>query len=506
LNALQLKWGLVIAGLLSILFLGACGSPQSPCPAVTAPSASAALKPPPPSPAPPPVEGMWYGLLADRLHLALTVLRSEGGYRGVLDSLDQGTTLPIESVAVDQGAVRFEIASVGGKFSGKVDAATNELRGTWTQHDIDEPLTFTRTKGGSQASKREPAPKPLDAPVDVVVPDAPSVLRADGHAVLVYELHVTNLSRHDVSLRRVDVEGSLRPEQSVTFGLAHLEEADLALQVGRPGTDASGIDALKLGPGLRAVVFLWVVLDSDSTPASLGNRITVRVDDDPTDLTVSTAWVPVGKAAPIVISPPLRGRWWKAGNGPSKSSHHRRALISIGGKARISQRFAIDWVKLGDDGKTFQGDRLKNESYYAYGAEALAVEGGVVTETKDGIPQNVPGENRAVPVTLETVGGNHVIVDLGGGRFGFWAHLQPGSLKVKVGDHVKRGQVLGLVGNSGNSTQPHLHFHVSDGSSPLGSEGVPYAFDAFELQGKDDKAVTKRSKELPTEGEIVGFP
>ena len=68
--------------------------------------------------------------------------------------------------------------------------------------------------------------------------------------------------------------------------------------------------------------------------------------------------------------------------------------------------------------------------------------------------------------------------------YAFYAHLQPGSLKVKLGDKVRRGQVVGLVGNSGNSTEPHLHFHVSDANSPLGCEGLPYALDAFEVQGR----------------------
>ena len=110
-----------------------------------------------------------------------------------------------------------------------------------------------------------------------------------------------------------------------------------------------------------------------------------------------------------------------------------------------------------------------------YGAEVLAVANGLVVATKDGIPENVPGiTSRAVPITSETVGGNHIVLDLGGGRYAFYAHFQPGSLKVKVGDRVTRGQVIGLVGNSGNSTEPHLHFHISDGVSPLGSEGLPY--------------------------------
>ena len=129
---------------------------------------------------------------------------------------------------------------------------------------------------------------------------------------------------------------------------------------------------------------------------------------------------------------------------------------------------------------------------------------GVVTEVKDGIQENVPQEPPAVPITLETVAGNHVIVDLGGGYFGLWAHLQPGSVRVKVGDHVRRGQVLGLVGNSGNSTEPHLHFHVTDASSCLASEGIPYAFGSFEVRGPANAG--RHDRELPTEDEVVSFP
>jgi murein DD-endopeptidase MepM/ murein hydrolase activator NlpD len=108
-------------------------------------------------------------------------------------------------------------------------------------------------------------------------------------------------------------------------------------------------------------------------------------------------------------------------------------------------------------------------------------------KTKDSIPENVPG-GRAVAITLITVAGNHIVVDIGNGHFAFYAHLKPGSLRVRVGDRVKRGQVLGLVGNSGNSTEPHLHFHISDGLAPgtstLGSEGIPYALPSFEVIGR----------------------
>ena len=139
---------------------------------------------------------------------------------------------------------------------------------------------------------------------------------------------------------------------------------------------------------------------------------------------------------------------------------------------------------------------------------------GVVTEVKDGIPENVPGiTSRAVPITLETVGGNHVILDIGGGHFAFYAHLQPGSLRVELGDKVRRGQVLGLVGNSGNSTEPHLHFHIENGSSPLGAEGLPYSLASFQVVGhgwtwkpSDSTGPPELHKnEIPLENEVVNF-
>src|SRR5262249_46331281 len=86
-------------------------------------------------------------------------------------------------------------------------------------------------------------------------------------------------------------------------------------------------------------------------------------------------------------------------------------------------------------------------------------------------------------ISIADADGNAVVLDLGDGRFALYAHLQPGSLRVHAGDVVRRGQPLGLVGNSGNSSSPHLHFHVMDGPSPLDSNGLPYEIDAFDVTG-----------------------
>jgi murein DD-endopeptidase len=343
--------------------------------------------------------------------------------------------------------------------------------------------------------------KPFTSPIDVVVPLAPTAFQADGKTHLAYELHVTNFSGQSIALASVEV---LSDSGST---LSRVEVSDLVANVSSPGNrQASGMDKLNIGAGQTAVIYMWVTLEHPSNvPSALEHKIAVKVGKYPDAITVQCAHVAVDHDIPI-ISPPLRGDNWVAANGPANSSQHRRALIPIDGRAQIAQRFAIDWVRMNPDGNTFIGDEKNNKNYRAYGSEALAVADGTVTEVKDGIPENIPGENsRAVPITLETVGGNHVILDIGHGRYAFYAHLQPGNLKVKLGDHVKRGQVLGLVGNSGNSTEPHLHFHVSNGSSPLGSEGIPYALESFDAKSKQETALSKHHMEIPTENEIVTF-
>lgn len=313
-----------------------------------------------------------------------------------------------------------------------------------------------------------------------------------GKTHLAYELHITNFGRTEINLKRIEILGD------AASPLAAIEGNDLNPVLARPGTpDVS--DKRQIGPGLRAVAYLWVTLEANAhIPAALHHRITVD------DKIVEGAMIPLATAQPPVISSPLRGSDWFAANGPGNISPHRRALIPIDGHARIAQRFAIDWVQLRPSGETFTGDPKDNKNYRAYGTEVLAVADGTVAATKDGIPENIPGlESRAVPITLETVGGNHIILDLGRGFFAFYAHLQPGSLRVKTGDRVQPGQVLALLGNSGNSTEPHLHFHVSNANSPLGSEGVPYLLDSFEVL---KPTPGQRHNQLPMLNELVTFP
>ena len=468
------------------------------------------------------LEGSWQGTLeagGAKLRLVLTVTKSEAGaYAGKIDSLDQGATIPIDTIAVNLDAVRLELKSVGGVFEGVLNKEGTELTGKFTQGGEPLPLTFKRSEQAaaavppSGAAKPAAAPpqKPLSVPVEVRVPVPPTAFKAGGKTHLVYELHLTNFSREECTLTRVEVSDG---DQAV---LARFEGDDLAGRIARLGVaSGSGEERRRLGGGMRSVVYAWVTVEpAAAVPAALRHRLSFKVGAWPEELTIESARLAVGRA-PVVISPPMRGDGWLAANGPSNTSGHRRALIPVDGGAHIAQRFAIDWVQLREDGRTFTGDRLDNKNYRCYGVEALAVADATVVAVKDGIPENVPGvTSRAVPITMETVGGNHVILDLGNQRYAFYAHLQQGKISVKVGDKVRRGQVLGLVGNSGNSTEPHLHFHISDANSPLGSDGLPFAFPSFEVQGKGwgwkpaatDTPAEKRANQMPLENEVVRFP
>ncbi len=374
------------------------------------------------------------------------------------------------------------------------------------------PSAGVRPSDSQAISSKPPehTPKPVLIPLDVVVPIAPTAFQADGKWHLVYELHVANLQKCDCALTRIEVLAS----DSAPKSLAAFAANDLEGMMVHPGQEVAGKS--KISPGAFAVVYMWVTLDKlENVPASIQHRISMKIGDYPEEISFVGVPVPVNKRPAVVIAPPLRGEDWLAGNGPSNTSIHRRAFLPIDGRAYVSQRFAIDWVQLYPNGKTYQGDPSDNKNYRAYGAEIHAVADGIVTEVKDGIPQNTPGaKSLAVPITLETIGGNHVITDIGNGLFAFYAHMQPGSVRVKLGDKVRRGQVLGLLGNTGNSSEPHLHFHICNANSELGSEGLPYAFPSYEVQGKGwtwksseshDKPV-KHEMEIPLENEVVRFP
>jgi murein DD-endopeptidase MepM/ murein hydrolase activator NlpD len=154
----------------------------------------------------------------------------------------------------------------------------------------------------------------------------------------------------------------------------------------------------------------------------------------------------------------------------------------VNGDLFMGQRFAIDFNGADSAGRFVVGDPDLNESWTFYGKPVLAVAAGRVVAAADRFPDQIP--NHPEPVTIEEADGNYVILALGHGRYAFYAHLVPSSVRVEVGERVRRGQVIGALGNSGSSTGPHLHFQVMNAPSALGSDGLPFVIDEFRLVGE----------------------
>jgi hypothetical protein len=357
-------------------------------------------------------------------------------------------------------------------------------------------------------------------PIEIAVPAAPIAVRAAGGSHLFYELHLTNFRNAPLELTRVEVHAG----DDASRVLASYSGEEIASRLFRPGMAPTAPDKQVIAGGMRAILMLQMRIEGNrQVPTQLWHRLTFSVtmpNAASVEQSMDVARVAVGGQRPLVIDPPLRGGDWLAANGPSNTSTHRRALLVVNGTPRIAQRLAIDWIKLGPGGRLAHDDRSRNENWFAYGEEVLAVADGTVVATKDGIPENVPlTDKRAVPITLDTIAGNLIVLDIGNGRYATFAHLIPKSLRVSVGAKVRRGQVIGLLGNSGNSDAPHLHFHITDGPSPMGSEGVPYVFETVQYRGSvasldklfaDEPWIPQgstvvRTREIPLENAVVRF-
>lgn len=352
------------------------------------------------------------------------------------------------------------------------------------------------------------------APLVMMVPAPPRpVLTTDEQQHWLYEIVFQNVGTTSARLTRLDVSVAERPGAVVRF-----EDEKLA-GVFEPRLE--GVPAGTVPAGGFAAVFLDLSFPPHGGPAPCRFTHRVTVEHDGRRDVMSGPTVAALAEAAGHIGAPLRGGSFLDVNGCCDGAH-RRALLSIDAQLMLAQRYAIDFIRVdldraaaGED-PILSGDPTKNESYFTFGQEILAVTAGQIIATRDGVPENDLSQPLP-PATLESAPGNFVIQALDDGRFALYAHIQNGKVRVHPGERVRRGQVLGLVGNTGNSTGPHLHFHVMDRPSALGANGLPYVFDRFDLQGHIDLTAAdaepiptpppqERRRRLPLGGDIVFFP
>jgi hypothetical protein len=389
------------------------------------------------------------------------------------------------------------------------------------------------SKAGSQAAKekhspaaaRDDASKTTALKVSAI--HAPFYVKgSDGKAHLEYDLVSTSVVPYPVTLTKVVVmagdgrklltlEGDAL--EARTQPLGELNTFSGTREVASSGSVATLMD-VKVPP--------------DKVPERITHRITYELPPDTPkglkaiidSLTIKGPKLDVSRRPATVIAPPLSGKGWLNLNGCcfTTAEGHRSHRLAVDGRRIVTpETFAIDFSQV-QGTRFYKGDGTRNEQYFAYGAKVSSVANGKVVFVRDGLPEQTP--NAAIVGVERTLdfGGNQVVVRIGGARIsrcvrspwshpyrssaghgrrklgqveslsqrcGVYAqyyHLQPGSIDVQKGEHVKTGQLLGKLGNSGNSSGPHLHFGLSTGPEALTSDSLPFVFDRYTWAGSVD--------------------
>lgn len=339
-----------------------------------------------------------------------------------------------------------------------------------------------------------PAPPVLN----MTVPFAPIPVPSQDGINLAYELELVPAKDQVPVVDKVEV---LDPS---TGAILFSADGDLLAALYHPANVPPPTpDELMNGTGKLPMprISIWFVVSPDAVPGRLSHRLTLnRTSSGLPPLTIDGAGVTVRKdLAPVVIGPPVKGPGWLAMETTSPLTHHFRAQITLNGVTRVPQRYAQDWVSIDPvTGQAANGNATMARNYYGFGREIHAVADGTVIAAMDGLP-DIEMIYSAPPATIETLPGNNVIVDIGDNKYACYAHMVNGSVRVKAGDTVKEGQVLGLMGNSGNSDLPHLHFQVVTGTpSFLGAEGYPHVYRSFDITGSVNQ--TRAMEQLSNPG------
>lgn len=328
------------------------------------------------------------------------------------------------------------------------------------------------------ASGPPPALPPAEptALIGTVLAEPVPVAATDGRTHLAYELRLTNATGGNVTLTSLTARDGDR--QLLTLSGDNLKYWTRAL--GAPGTPTT-----VLGPGQSATVWLDIAVDGAAVPEQLTHAVELSVAKPVPGLIAASATqqvapTSVSSRTPISLAPPLDGAGWMDINGCCGMTSHRMALNPINGSLWAAERFAVDYLQLDGNTRIATGDPAALTSYPYYGVPVHAVADATVRAVRDDLPDQTPGKAPG-GLSLDQYPGNYVVLDLGDGNHALYAHLKPGSVAVKPGDRVTRGQSLAELGNSGNSTAPHLHFQVMDGPDPLAANGLPFVIDSFRL-------------------------
>ena len=313
---------------------------------------------------------------------------------------------------------------------------------------------------------------------DMNVPFLSAPVKINGKRTVYYELHLTNSSDNSIVIKKLEVIDVADSEVIASFNKDDLKSRFSRLETSPKNNENT------LPPNASGVIYLELILKKDKRNTRLKNRLELETisKNESKFFSVQGASVNITKQPEVILGPPLRNGNWAAIYNPFWERGHRRVFYTINGKSRLPGRFAIDFIRLDDKGRYAAADENFIKNWFGYGNEVIAVKDGVIDSIGDDFSESptLSGHPKHPP---EKATGNYVSINIGNKLIAFYEHLKPGSIRVKPGQKVKKGDVIALIGFTGQTTGPHLHFHVADENSPLGAEGIAFAFEKFKLLG-----------------------
>ena len=331
----------------------------------------------------------------------------------------------------------------------------------------------------------------------------------DGKVHLTYELVLTNAAPIPFQVDKIELHdaatSALVPNTTGRVDITPLAGGTEAEGTTDPG---AGNTSATIPPGTTYVAWVDVVFPQRSAvPTTIEHVVTGAVlppNGPPVPAELRIGRTDTATDGPVVLGAPVPpGIWYMSEGCCADDTHHRRGLGPINGELSVPQRFAIDFYKLDEQHRTWVGDPSKLESFLTYRVPILSAAAGTVVAALDGFANTTALPNPPKPPPINETVGNHVIVKVADGVYVLYAHMDPGSVAVRVGDQVTRGQQLGLIGSSGNSTTPHLHFQILTLPTYFPADSKPFAFDSFTLLGRvpdriwDDNMALEPTGTLP---------
>ncbi len=330
-------------------------------------------------------------------------------------------------------------------------------------------------------------PPPEVTAIQVTAPGPPRyVFGSDRREHVDYDLVITNAFTAEVTLKSLTVTGP---------GKRLLELTGEALAA-HTHQIIAGEPSARIPASSTVVTLVDVVLPRSagrSVPRRLSNQIDYTIPQGVLfreaigSTTVHGPVLETTRRAPVLIASPVRGSGWVDANGccADPTSRHRNAVLSANGTYVTPEMFDIDWSQIAH-GSLFSGDGKQLSDWPSFGAPIYAVANGTVVSTitdRPEVPPFAPESGNPTVHTPKDFGGNEIIEKIGPGVYAAYEHLQTGSVVFRPGQRVRTGEPIARLGNTGNTTAPHLHFGIHDGPDPLTSNSLPFEIDHFTLEG-----------------------